>query len=204
MFKTLLVAAVLGMLTMLPSQVNAQFCKECQDMGGYFMCMDVTYGYNNCHMDGFGRCQVWGGSCGTPPGGGCFLSGTPVDTPEGKRPIETLQTGDMVLSGTDADGTPQFSTISTTYKNLASEYYILNGRISVTGTHPFRVGMKWKEVKDLRVGDKLQGIEGEAIPVVSIEKVERGVRIYNIEVDKAHTFFAGDLLVHNKPPDPQG
>ena len=38
---------------------------------------------------------------------------------------------------------------------------------------------------------------GGSVTVVNVQTVARGVRVYNIEVDGTHTFFANGMLVHN-------
>jgi intein/homing endonuclease len=78
----------------------------------------------------------------------------------------------------------------------------LNGQLEVTGSHPFRVGANWINVEDLQIGDELTDSAGNLIVVASLERVDKGVRVYNIEVGNTHTFFVDGTLVHNKIPDP--
>ena len=49
---------------------------------------------------------------------------------------------------------------------------------------------------ELRIGEMLSTMGG-SVTVVNVQTVARGVRVYNIEVDGTHTFFANGMLVHN-------
>ena len=131
------------------------------------------------------------------------MAGTSVETPDGAVAIEELRVGDKVIGLSD-DGEAVVNEVVETHRTLAVEYFVMNGEISVTGTHPFLVGGDWIEAQDMRVGDILAGPDGAAVPVNSVESVDYGVRVYNISVSGSHTFFAGGILVHNKGPDPEG
>lgn len=133
---------------------------------------------------------------------GCFLSDTDVLTPDGALPIQELAAGDAVLSLYE-DGAVAAAAVTRVIRTIAPGYLIINGTLRVTDHHPFHVRGEWKEARHLVVGDVLDAIGGE-IPIVSIERVEKPVRAFNIEVGGDHTFYANGMLVHNKPPDPEG
>ncbi|MCP4545737.1 MAG: hypothetical protein GY835_04610 [bacterium] len=202
MFISLIAIVLLIVVTLVPSQVNAQ-CMDCVPGGiEFWMCQSTETGYEGCVPMHLNNCRVTGSSC---PGSGCFLAGIQVSTPNGATSIEQLSVGDAVLSW-GSDGQVNYSKVSKVYRTLAYEYLVINGRIRVTGSHPFKVGHEWRNTVDLRVGDVLTGEDGKTIYIVCIEKVDKGVRVFNIEVDGNHTFFADGLLVHNKedPLTPQG
>jgi len=46
----------------------------------------------------------------------------------------------------------------------------------------------------------LRGKDGSWTTIQRIEKVEREVRTYNLEVEGDHAFFVHGYLVHNKEP----
>lgn len=133
-------------------------------------------------------------------GGGCFLPGTLVMTAGGLRPIESLSIGDHVLT-MSADGEQTWTMVQHTYKALRTGFYRINDELSVTGDHPFLVDGEWKKVKDLSVGDSLTDASGEVISIISLEHVDAGVRVFNIDVMAPDAFFAGGFLVHNKEFD---
>jgi len=136
-----------------------------------------------------------------PGGGGCFLPGTMVKTEDGYRAIEGLKTGDRVIGLSESNGLVSCKVLKT-YISINCDYYVINGEIRVTGTHPFRVNGRWVTVSEVKIGDRLQRIDSVPVEVVSIEHVNKPVRVYNIEVADAHTFFVNGVLVHNKGPDP--
>jgi hypothetical protein len=138
------------------------------------------------------------GPCGP---GGCFLPGTVVETADGPRGLEEVQVGDMVL-GVDDNGNHVFNEVVGTIRSLAVDYYVINGAIEVTGTHPFLVDQRWVRAEGLCVGDVLDSADGTPLVVESITRVDRGVRTFNLSVSGNHTFFADGVLVHNKEGDP--
>lgn len=167
-------------------------CWTCSDPGGCVLSSDGTH--LKCL---YPPCQLALGCNGS----GCFLAGTMVETPEGPKDIEKLRTGDTVLSA-DSWGNVREATITSTYRNFAREFLVINGRLRVTATHPFRVGSKWVDAGQLRVGDTLVNRAGKGEVVLSKRLIQKGVRVYNVEVAGDHTFFANGLLVHNKSGDP--
>ena len=101
--------------------------------------------------------------------GGCFASGTHILTTNGDRPIEELQIGDRVV-GLDLDSQQlEIETVGDIQVVEASDYYVINDSITVTGSHPFYVqsetGLGLVRVEELSVGDRLIG-EGRSIPIV--------------------------------------
>lgn len=124
-----------------------------------------------------------------------------VTTPNGAIAIEQLSVGDEVVSLT-AGGEMGVGIVSKTYRTVSHAFYRINGSMEVTGPHPFLVGNAWVNAEDLQVGDVINGEAGGGIPVVSVEKVDFGVRAFNIEVDGSHTFFVDGMIVHNKYPQP--
>ena len=152
-------------------------------------------GYDSCTTTG-SSCSVEGICTG---GGGCFLAGVLVTTPLGAMAIENLRLGDKVMSQ-DEHGMMSVGTVSRKHKSISCKYLVINKTLRVTDSHPFMVNGKWITAGELRLGDPLSTPDGKSV-VESIDRVDRGVRVYNIEVDSAHTFFVNNLLVHNKPPE---
>jgi ribonucleoside-diphosphate reductase alpha chain len=90
----------------------------------------------------------------------CFPPGTKVLTPDGQRPIETLQPGDPVI---DENGDTQ-PVVDTMERHVDEEIVKvvperLNKPIRATGEHPFKVirddGFEWVDADDLNEDDLL-------------------------------------------------
>jgi predicted lipid-binding transport protein (Tim44 family) len=135
--------------------------------------------------------------------GGCFALGTPITTPHGNVPIESLIPGDEILAMTDAG-----KLVPTRVKALlASRNEILRvetrrGSIEASPEHPFaeRNGY-FLPVGWLRNGDHiLRWARGRMVAdtVCKVSHVSAGALVFNLQVEEPHTFLAGGLLVHNK------
>jgi len=109
---------------------------------------------------------------------------------------------------------------------FAIEKITLNNNIVIhcTSEHPFFVNNQgWKtvggdstcnynrheyniihdnnlKISKLNIGDELCLSNGELSSIASIEHIyyNDGIEVYNLSVDNCHTFFANDVLVHNK------
>ena len=148
----------------------------------------------NCEASTTG-CTFSGASC--DGGGGCFLAGTMISTLSGPKAVELVGVGDQVLSY-DEEGNHQWALVEGSIKVLKTEFFSINGKLSVTADHPFFVDGNWVNAEDLRIGDRLVGQDSAEIEIASIEQVNKGVRVYNIDVIAPDTFFANGILVHNK------
>ncbi|WP_240416814.1 polymorphic toxin-type HINT domain-containing protein [Paenibacillus periandrae] len=133
----------------------------------------------------------------------CFTAGTLVKTEKGEKPIEEIQVGDLVLSKNEVTGEVAYKEVTATFNHETDEIYKIHvgdQTIEATFNHPFWVdGKGWTFVKDLKVGDLLVQSNGEKLIIDSIELERRKVTVYNMTVDKFHTYFVGDLgiWVHN-------
>ncbi|MBU1228285.1 MAG: HINT domain-containing protein [Actinobacteria bacterium] len=123
-----------------------------------------------------------------------------IATPDGNRRIEDLIAGDLVLSRDD-NGSISSALITDTHLSETWTYLEINGDLRVTESHPFyNKNGEWIEAGQLGIGDKLVNNDGDLIIVSSIQPIHKGVRVYNISVDKNETFFAAGYYVHNKGP----
>jgi hypothetical protein len=135
--------------------------------------------------------------------GGCFARGTAILTVDGVQPIEKLHQGDSIISYNVTTQRPEIGQIGEIKVLDSPDYYLINHKIKVTGTHPFYIKnsteIKLLKVQQLKLGDQLIG-EGGDIPVVSsIEYVNKPIIVYNlISVNPNHNFYADGILVHNK------
>jgi hypothetical protein len=138
----------------------------------------------------------------------CFVEGTPVHTQNGLKPIESISIGDLVLSKNGITGKPTYKTVTQTFINddkaVLDIEFKSDGGISetfgITQEHPVWVVSKgWVEAGNLKVGDKVDRLDGQQATAVDIKQRPQTERTYNIEVEEYHTYFVGDagLWVHN-------
>jgi hypothetical protein len=136
----------------------------------------------------------------------CFGAGTPVVTPSGERPIETIEEGDLVVSRDPETGAVEEHRIVRRY--ITPDHEVLDlgledgGRVehlTVTPEHPFwSEGHGWTGAGELAPGDWVQTASGHA-HVMSLQTLAKKITVYNFEVETAHTYFVGSTgaWVHN-------
>lgn len=138
----------------------------------------------------------------------CFAAGTPVLTPQGAKPIEELQVGDLVLARDDNNvaGGVFPRRIEKIHQNQADilELYVAGQVIRTTAPHPFFVqGKGWLPAGELRTQDMLATESGSWVKVDGLEYIRRAEPVYNLRVADFHTYFVGRpewkfaLWVHN-------
>ncbi|MEM9088077.1 MAG: Hint domain-containing protein [Cyanobacteria bacterium P01_F01_bin.53] len=140
--------------------------------------------------------------------GGCFSSGTSILTPAGHTPIEQLQPGDRITGLNFSTHQMEAEELGDIQVLHSPDYYLINGSIKVTETHPFYVQgtnlqqeTEWSltKVQDLKVGDALLGENDAQVVVTSIDHIDEPLTVYNLlSVTPDHNFYAGGVLVHNK------
>lgn len=144
--------------------------------------------------------SAWPRAGGGGGGGGCFPAGTPVLTPRGAVPVETLKPGDRVLA---VEGSDILS--SEVLRVHATENSLLRletgaGSVTTTAEHPFLTRSGFAEAGSLEPGDELAFHDGGSIswtPLLSAAPAGAGP-VYNLGTASPHTFVAGGFVVHNK------
>jgi len=141
------------------------------------------------------------GSGGGGGGSSCFVAGTPVILADGSgKPIEAIAVGDQVLSYDEALGVFAAGTVERRFVHPDTEALLrVNGELVTTPNHPFFVNGQWILAEDLRVGDVLFCVGGQPELVTELETLAGPATTYNLEVGQYHDYFAGGVLVHNKP-----
>jgi hypothetical protein len=132
----------------------------------------------------------------------CFVPGTPVWTPRGPRPIETISVGDLVLAQNPETGELAFRAVLETTLGPPSRivsFRCAKETISTTLGHRFWVNRRgWTMAKSLQESAELHGLHGP----VRLEAVlnAEDVPCHNLIVDEFHTYFVGEsqILVHDK------
>ena len=140
-------------------------------------------------------------------GGGCFTYGTLVDTPSGPRAIGTLGVGDTVYAYDETTSKTVESQVSQVFVHTGKSYGIVTFNdgtsLEVTSVHPFYnpSSKQWLSIGEMQPGDSvLRGIGHAAHPVTIRSKEFTSGRgtVYNIEVNRYHTYYVNGILVHNK------
>ncbi len=136
--------------------------------------------------------------------GGCasFVAGTEVMTAEGEKAIEEVAVGDTVLAYDEETGEEGEYPVSHLFTHIAPESLVVTvgeEEITTTPEHEFYTSNSWIEAEDLSVGDTLVRLGGKTATVTDLESHQDSTRVYNFEVDGAHTYYvsAKELLVHN-------
>lgn len=135
-----------------------------------------------------------------PAQGSCFVAGTPVLMVDWSvKPIEQVAIGDTVISW-DVDKRDFVEAqIVETFEHSPEEIdgYLYINNIGVTPNHMV-YSNGWKPAGELHIGDTLLGYGGSAVKIISISRVDGGVKTYNLHTNhETHNYFAGGVLVHN-------
>lgn len=132
-------------------------------------------------------------------GGGCFASGTKVLMADGTfKNIEDVKVGDYVLTrSSQTDSKLVKAKVLKTHQTDEAGYSIINGDLKVTANHIMWVNNTWKEAGSIQVGDTLTDSQGKQVVVSSVEWQRSKISVYNLEIEKYHTYFANGIWVHN-------
>ncbi len=143
----------------------------------------------------------------------CFLPETKIRTQKDDKNIEDLKIGEQVRGFLEGNGKLVTARVTNIFKSFRDSYYFLKTKaekeVKVTAEHPFLISLAskeetaYKEVKDLRIGDKVYIYDkGKLIAdeIVKKEKINESTPVYNLAVDTTHNFIANDFAVHNKCP----
>ncbi len=140
---------------------------------------------------------------------GCFVGDTPVQMCDGsKRPIESVQIGDLVQSKDEITNKVGCNVVDDVHIDHASDLYELSiqnefGEVDVvvaTGSHPFLVpGTVQIRVENLAVGTFVLGLEGQQYQLIGKVLRRKEAVVYNLAIRRHHTYFVGTVgvWVHN-------
>jgi predicted lipid-binding transport protein (Tim44 family) len=138
-------------------------------------------------------------------GGGCFLPESPILKADGTEiPIHSVKRRDKVLAFTSEGKTVQ-TRVRSLVRTEADDYVILQtdrATLRVTVDHPFYVGAgAFRTLEVLHPGDAILAWDGQSLTeqkIVSMQKVQERVQVFNLQTESPNTFFAGHMAVHNK------
>jgi pretoxin HINT domain-containing protein len=150
------------------------------------------------HCDGAGNCT-------------CFAAGTPVETAEGPRAIETIRPGDRVLSFDVFQGVYAWRRVrALERKRFSGELVAIRtsgGKpVRTTPEHFFWVSRSgWVSAHELVEGDVLLGPGAASVAVAGVGTIRpvaaarpEGEDVFNLVVEAPGTYFVGSppVLVH--------
>jgi hypothetical protein len=149
----------------------------------------------------------------------CFIGNTPVLMADGlTKTIDAIVIGDQVVAREEKTGTTAVGSVARIFRHHVAETLLLQMEggevVETTAAHRFAVEKRgFVSAGELRPGDTLFTHNDRRAEVVSIEARSAQATVYNLSVDRFHTFFVGraGLWVHNlkksdpplpEPPDP--
>jgi hypothetical protein len=141
---------------------------------------------------------------------GCFPTGTPVETPAGPRPIETLAPGDLVIAYLPS-GEQILAPIQEVFTTENHLWRISTeaGDLITTETQPLCLAAdngaadRTIGAGELQAGDEiLRAQDGSHYPVRVLAAAPTGeiARVYNLILGERQLFIAGGYLARSKPP----
>lgn len=132
----------------------------------------------------------------------CFKKGTLVATANGQKPIEQINTGDLVWAFNENTGKQALKKVIGTFNKQVDatiELTLQNETITTTAEHPFFTKQGWKEASKLTEEDFVITKKGTWHNIKASNFVHQKETVYNFEVEDFSTYFVGKLkwLVHN-------
>ncbi|MGD9129505.1 MAG: alpha-2-macroglobulin family protein [Candidatus Woesebacteria bacterium] len=138
-------------------------------------------------------------------GGGCFTGDTQISIANGKdKAIKDIKIGDQVLTKKNPNDKPKATKVTKVFEHQVAGYFLVNASLKVTPEHIMWINDRWQTASHLKIGDKLRDSQNNEIEVVSLEWQDGLFKVFNLEVENAHTFFANDIWVHNQKGDGGG
>ncbi|MFZ1627097.1 MAG: alpha-2-macroglobulin family protein [Candidatus Moraniibacteriota bacterium] len=131
--------------------------------------------------------------------GGCFTGDTPVLMADGgEKLIRDIRPGEMIMTRTsESDATLVSARVGRVHTVKDDGYMVINDMLRVTAAHRMFVDGKWQAAGDIQIGSKLIDSVGNDVLVETITFQREDVTVYNLMVERYHTFFADGLWVHN-------
>lgn len=134
----------------------------------------------------------------------CFLNGTKIIMSDDTlKNIEDVKIGEYVKSydeKTNKIVNGKVGHIFVHTKDIMEDFYlVINNKLRVTAEHPIYRNGEWIKAEDLKIGDKLKTYNKESFVISSIDRIYEKEVTYNIYVEDYNTYFADEILAHNKP-----
>ena len=137
---------------------------------------------------------------------GCFPRGTLVDTPQGSRAIETIETGES-LTAIDSGGQPLTVTVQSVFVTTNRLWKITteDGSLLTTEKQPLCLadGFVPLPAGQLQCGDVILRRKSGRVysaKVLDVAATERIEKVFNLVLGNREVFVAGGYLARSKPP----
>lgn len=133
--------------------------------------------------------------------GGCFAGGTQILLANGKsKSIEAIRIGDEILTReSERSGRLVKAVVQGTSSHFVDGYLVVNNTLKITPEHTVYAGGEWKAMAQVRLGETMLDVSGNSVVVNTVEyQPQAKTLVYNLTVNKYHTYFAGNLYVHNQ------
>lgn len=129
-----------------------------------------------------------------PPQHECLVAGTPIQTQNGLQAVESIRTGDLVLTNEVETGALEFRPVlKTTIRPPTDTMKIVTDDETIQATlgHYWWVaGHGWLRTKEIEEGMGLHTATG-TVQVNEVQMTEEKLPTYNLVVDVTHTYFVG-------------
>lgn len=146
-------------------------------------------------------------------GGGCFPAGTFVRTRYGKKPIENINQGEIVIAY-DRFGEIEFGYVAETHKHEVTAitgqlYFVFSNGTSlfpkgITSNHAVfdHITNEHKQISEFIIGDYVTALDGQLVEITELQIVDITAPVYNLTVVPQHTFLvetedSNFVRVHN-------
>jgi hypothetical protein len=136
---------------------------------------------------------------------GCFPRGTPIATPQGTRPVESIAVGEEVTAILPSGSTVSVHVQSIfTTDNRLWKIETEAGSVLTTETQPLcKSADDIVPAGELQPGDSIlhfQDGEVHSVKVVGVSRTDRVEKVFNLVLGNSEVFVAGGFLARSKPP----
>lgn len=133
-------------------------------------------------------------------GGGCVPLGSLIETPTGRRNVESLRPDDEVLSLRTAKGMSRVGNrIVAVATTRTASLIRLNNRWEVTPMQPVLTRAGWREARSIQCGEEVVDGDGVFVEVTDLSTISAYTEVFDLTLDgPEHNYVANGLLCHNK------
>ncbi len=133
----------------------------------------------------------------------CFPGDAKIRTPKGLETLDSLRTGDLVVSWEKNTGKLVNHRVKKVVPYGVSpviQVDLSDGRtVRVTGHHTIRTSKGWRKVSSLKAGDQIPSVKDGLyeVRVLGIRHPGESVLVYNLYCEGAYNFVADGMIAHS-------